>query len=130
VDVWLIQLTPDSDAILGGHQALATFHDDGTVEADFSAETGDGSATAVLTSARGGWLLEASVCRISLISLVNDANQRFAGTATVDVEAQLGSDGRVLDGTFDFALVSPGGQSLGDGSGTFRGESIRLDPLH
>jgi len=127
--VWLIQLTPDDNANLGRHRALATFHDDGTVEADFSAEAGDGAATAMLTSGRGEWLLEESVCRISLIAFVSDTNQRFAGTVTFDAEAELDADSRTFDGTFDFVQVSPGGQSLGDGSGTFRGESVSLDPL-
>ena len=65
---------------------------------------------------------------MSLIALMNDADQRFAGTATFDAEAQLDADGRAFDGTFDFAVVAAGGQSLGDGSGTLRGESVPLDP--
>src|SRR5215211_6616349 len=42
--VWLIQLTPDSEAILGEHRALATFHGDGTVDADFSAISSDSAS--------------------------------------------------------------------------------------
>src|SRR3954468_9463650 len=55
--VWLIRLVPDDETVLGAHQALATFHDDGTVEADFSAESGDAATTTVLTSGLGEWLL-------------------------------------------------------------------------
>jgi plastocyanin len=130
--VWLIQFTPDGGAILGRHLALITFHDDGTVDADFSAESGDGSATAVLTSGQGEWLAQVqaqgTVYRVSLIALMNDMDQRLAGTATFEVEAQLDTGSRVLDGIFDFAVVDAAGQSLGNGSGTLRGESIQLDP--
>ena len=69
-----------------------------------------------------------TVCRISLIALVNDENQRFAGTATFDAEAELDADGRAFDGTFEFAVVAAGGESIGDGSGTLLGGSVSLDP--
>src|SRR5215212_5447308 len=108
--VWLIRLTPDDESILGPHQALATFHDDGTIEADFSAEPADGATTAVLTSGRGEWSVSEAICRISLIALMNDGNQRFAGTATFDAEAELDANGRAFDGTFDFAAVTAGGE--------------------
>ena len=126
--VWLIRLVPDDEAVLGAHQALVTFHDDGTIEADFSAESGDEATTAVLTSGRGEWLVTEAVCRISLIALMNDANQRLAGTATFDAEAELDTDGRAFDGTFDFAVVSASGEPIGDGSGTLLGGSVSLDP--
>jgi plastocyanin len=126
--VWLFRLVPDDEAILAAHQALVTFHDDGTIEADFSAESGGGGTTAVLTSGRGEWVVDEAVCRISLIALVNDENQRFAGTATFDAEAELAADGRAFDGTFEFAVVSAGGESIGDGSGTLLGGSVSLDP--
>jgi hypothetical protein len=126
--VWLIRLVPDDEAILTPHQALVTFHDDGTIEADFSAESGDGATTAVLTSGRGEWVVNEGVCRISLIALMNDANQRFAGTATFDAEAELDTDGRAFDGTFDFAVVSADGDPIGEGSGTLLGGSVSLDP--
>lgn len=125
--VWLIQLTPEGEAILGGHRALVTFHDDGTVDADFSAESGDGAANAVLSTGRGEWLLQGTVCRVSLIVLMNDADRRFAGTATVEAEAQLDTTGRAIDGTFEFAVVSAAGQSLGNGSGTLSGELVPLN---
>ena len=126
--VWLFRLVPDDEAILAAHQALVTFHDDGTIEADFSPESGDGAATAVLASGRGEWVVNEAVCRISLIALVNDENQRFAGTATFDAEAELDADGRAFDGTFEFAVVSASGESIGDGSGTLLGGSVSLDP--
>jgi plastocyanin len=126
--VWVIRLVPDDEAILGTHQALVTFHDDGTIEADFSAESNDGATTAVLVSGRGEWLVNEAVCRISLIALMNDDNQRFAGTATLDAEAQLDTDGRAFDGTFDFAVVSASGEPIGEGSGTLLGGSVSLDP--
>ena len=126
--VWLIRLVPDDEAILGAHQALVTFHDDGTIEADFSAESGDGATTAILASGRGEWLVNEAVCRISLIALMNDGNQRFAGTATFDAEAELDTDGRAFDGTFDFTVVSAGGEPIGDGSGRLLGGSVSLDP--
>jgi hypothetical protein len=59
---------------------------------------------------------------------MNDADQRFAGTATFDAEAELDTDGRAFDGTFDFAVVSAGGEPIGNGSGTIRGGSVSLDP--
>jgi plastocyanin len=126
--IWLFRLVPDDEAILAAHQALVTFHDDGTIEADFSPESGDGTATAVLASGRGEWVVNETVCRISLIALVNDENQRFAGTATFDVEAELDADGRAFDGTFEFAVVAASGESIGDGSGTLLGGSVSLDP--
>jgi plastocyanin len=126
--VWFIRLVPDDEAILGAHRALVTFHDDGTMEADFSAESDDGAPTATLTSGHGEWLVNEAVCHVSLIALMNDADQRFAGTATFDVEAKLDTDGRAFDGTFDFAVVSAGGEPIGNGSGTIRGGSVSLDP--
>jgi hypothetical protein len=126
--IWLIQLTPDNEEILGAHQALIAFHEDGTADADFSPESGNGAATTVLSSGRGEWLLQERVCRLSLIALMNDAGQRFAGTATIEAQAQLDTAGRALDGTFEFAVVSAGGQSLGDGSGRLSGESVPLEP--
>jgi len=104
--VWLIQLIPDSEAILGGHRALLTLQDNGTVEAEFSPESRNSAATLVLTSGRGEWLLQEDVCRISLIALMTDANQRFAGTATLDAEAQLDPGGTILDGTYIFTVVA------------------------
>jgi hypothetical protein len=59
---------------------------------------------------------------------MNDANQQFAGTATLDAQARLDADGRILDGTFDFATVGAGGEPLGEGSGTLRGGLVSLDP--
>jgi plastocyanin len=126
--VWLIRLVPDDEAMLGAHQALVTFHDDGTIEADFSAESDDGATTSVLVSGRGEWLVNQAVCRISLIALMNDENQRFAGTATFDAEAQLDTSGRAFDGTFEFAVVSAGGEPIGTGSGTLLGGAVSLDP--
>jgi len=126
--VWLIRLVPEDEAILGAHRALVTFGDDGTIEVDFSAESGEGDATAILTSGRGEWLVNETVCRLSLIALMNDADQRFAGTATFDAEAQLDAGGRAFDGTFDFSVVSAGGEPIGDGSGTIQGGSVSLEP--
>jgi plastocyanin len=126
--VWLIRLVPDNEGVLGAHQALATFHDDGTVEADFSAESGEGATTAVLTSGRGEWVVDEAVCRIALIVLMSDADQRFAGTATFDAEAELDTDGQAFDGAFEFSLVSARGESNGGGSGTLRGGSVVLEP--
>jgi plastocyanin len=126
--VWLIHLDPDSDATLGAHRALVTFHDDGTIDADFAAEPGDGDATTMLTSGRGEWLLEDAVCQISLLVLMNDANQRCAGTATINAQARLDADAGVLDGTFDFSAVAASSEPLGDGSGTLHGGMIPLDP--
>jgi plastocyanin len=126
--VWLIRLVPDDEATLGAHQAIATFHDDGTIEADFSAESSDGATTDVLISGRGEWSVNEAVCRISLIALMNDGSQRFAGTATFVAEGQLDTDGRAFDGTFDFTVVSASGELIGDGSGTVRGGSVSLDP--
>jgi plastocyanin len=126
--VWLIRIAPDDEAILVAHQALATFRDDGTIEADFSAESAGGAATAVLTSGRGEWAVNESVCRITLIALMNDTDQRFAGTATFDAEAALDADGSAFDGTFEFAVVSAGGESTGSGTGILRGGSVDLEP--
>ena len=126
--VWLIQLTPDNEEIFGGHRALVTFHRDGTADADFSAESGNGAATTMLSSGRGEWSLQGTMFRLSLIALMTDADQRFAGTAKVEAEARLDTTGRALDGTFEFAVVSAGGQSLGNGSGTLSGESVPLGP--
>ncbi len=126
--VWLLHLIPEDVGILGTHRTLVTFHDDGTLEADFSAELGASDAAAVLTSGRGEWLLEGSDCRITLIAFMIDANQRFAGTATFEALARLDTGGGALDGTFDFAAVAAGGEPLGDGSGTLRGGMVPLDP--
>jgi hypothetical protein len=125
----LITLTPDSEAIIGGHRALVTFHDDGTLEADFSAEPGAATSTAVLTSGRGEWLLEeqGSVCRLSLIALMDDADRRFAGTTAIDAQGQFDAASGVLDGTFEFSVEDAGGQLLGDGSGTLRGGLVPLE---
>jgi hypothetical protein len=57
-----------------------------------------------------------------------DASQRFAGTATLAAEARLESGGRAFDGTFDFTMVSAGGEPSGDGTGTLLGGSVSLDP--
>ena len=126
--VWLVQFDPDHESILGPHQALVTFHDDGTIDADFSAKSSDGSDVPVLSSGRGELVLQEAVCRISLIALMNNASQRFAGTATFEVEVELDEDTRTFDGTFDVAIASAGGQSTGAGSGTLHGESVSLDP--
>jgi plastocyanin len=126
--VWLVRIVPDDQALLGAHQALVTFHDDGTIDVDFSAESANGATTPVLRSGRGEWFVNEAVCRISLIALLDDASQRFAGTATLDAEVQLETGGRAFDGTFDFTMVSAGGEPSGDGSGTLLGGSVSLDP--
>jgi plastocyanin len=125
--VWFIRFVPD-EAILGAHRALVTFHDDGTMEADFSAESGDGAPAAVLTSGHGEWMVNEAVCHISLIALMNDVDQRFAGTATFDAQAELDPEGLAFDGTFDFTVVSAEGEPIGNGSGTINGGSVSLDP--
>jgi plastocyanin len=126
--VWLIELTADDDAILGGQRALATFHGDGTVDADFSGAPGAGTPASFLTSGRGEWVVQDAECGVALVALVNDANRRFAGTATLDAQGQLDETGRVLDGTFDFIMLSADGQTLGEGSGTIRGDLVPLEP--
>lgn len=126
--VWLMQLTPDDDAILTAQHALMTFHGDGTVEADFSAAPGGDAPATVLTSGRGEWVVQNAVCGIALVALLNDADGRFAGTVTFDAQGQLDSSGLGLDGTFDFAVVSAAGEPVGEGSGTIQGGSIPLEP--
>ena len=105
--VWLIQLTPDERGNSRRHQALVTFHADGTVDADFSAGTRPTvPPPPSLTPVEASGCCKRTVCRMSLIALMNDADQRFAGTATFEAEAQLDADGRAFDGTFEFAVVT------------------------
>ena len=126
--VWLMQLSPDDDAILTAQHALMTFHGDDTVDADFSAAPGGAAAATVLTAGRGEWVAQDAVCGIALVALLNDANGRFAGAVTFDVQGQLDSSGRGLDGTFDFAVASAAGQPVGEGSGSIQGGLIPLEP--
>ncbi len=125
--VWLVALTPDDDTLLEAQQALLTFHADGTVEADFAAAPGNGVPLSVLTAAQGEWRMRDARVDMALLTIVNDANERFAGTMSIVAQGEITADGLLLDGTFEFAVVSPGGQVTGDGAGTYRGEAISLE---
>ncbi|MDQ3224998.1 MAG: plastocyanin/azurin family copper-binding protein [Chloroflexota bacterium] len=125
--VWLVTLAPEDETVLAAQQALLTFHADGTVEADFSAAPGNGPPASVLSSAQGEWVVRENMVGLTLLTLVNDANQRFSGTMTIDGHGQITADGQSLEGNFEFAVVSSGGQPTGNGAGTFRGEAMPFD---
>jgi plastocyanin len=98
--VWLLELIPENDSILGGQQALLVFHADGMLEADFAAAPGTGIPANFITAGRGEWVVEAGAWRLALAALMNNADQRFAATVMFDGEGQLTADGASLEGTF------------------------------
>jgi hypothetical protein len=118
---------PDDESVLGAQQALVAFEEGGTVEADFVPGPGTDVPSSTLGSARGEWVVRDQVCAVALVALMNDANERFAGTVTIEAQGQLDPESRTIDGTFEFTIVSPDGQSLGEGSGTVRGGSVQLE---
>jgi plastocyanin len=126
--VWLLELIPDNDVILGGQQALIAFHASGMLEADFAAAPGTGIPASIVTSGRGEWVVRDGVWGFSLAALINDKDQRFAATVMFDGEGQLAADGASLEGTFDFELIAPDGLTIGQGAGTFSGQHLPLDP--
>ncbi len=126
--VWLFSLLPDDESVLGAQQALVAFEHSGMVEADFTPGPGTDTPSATLSAGRGEWVVRDDVCTVALVALMNDANQRFAGTVTIEAQGQLDPERRTIDGTFEFSVVSPDGQTLGQGSGTVRGGSIPLEP--
>lgn len=126
--VWLISLTPDDESLLTAQQALVTFEQGGMVEADFAAAPGTGVSPTTLSSGRGEWVVQDQVCGLALVALMNDANQLFTGTVTIEAQGRLDTESRTLDGTFDFTVVSNEGQTVGDGSGTIRGSAVPLEP--
>jgi plastocyanin len=126
--VWLISLLPDDESVLGAQQALVAFEPGGTIEADFTPGPGTDTPPTTLRAGRGEWVVRDQVCNVALVALMNDANQRFAGTVTIEAQGRLDLESRTIDGTFEFAVVSADGQTLGQGSGTVRGGSVPLDP--
>ena len=126
--VWLLELVPDNDGILGAQRALIAFHASGMLEVDFAAAPGDAVPTNLLASGHGEWVVRDARWNIALAALMNDADQRFAATVTFDGEGQLSADGTALEGTFTFDVVETNGQSIGQGSGTFSGQPVPLDP--
>jgi plastocyanin len=119
--IWIVQLTPDDNAVLGAHQALFTLHPDMLAEADFAASPGATAPVSVLTSGRGEWAATGEEIELALVVLMEDENQRFAGTVTIGATGRIAAEGD-LDGTFQFAVSSAGGETLGEGSGALHGE--------
>ena len=126
--VWLITLLPDDESVLGAQQALFSFDQGGAVEADFTPGPGTDTPATTLSAGRGEWAVQDRICNVALVALMNDANQRFAGTVRIEAQGGLDPEGRTIDGTFEFDIVSPDGQTLGQGSGTMRGGLVPLDP--
>lgn len=126
--IWLLELVPDNDAILGSQQALVAFHADGMLEVDFAAAPDSSVPANLLASGRGEWVVRNGLWNFALAALMNDAHQRFAATVTFDGEGQISADGSSLEGTFTFEVIGTEGQLIGQGSGTFTGRPIPLDP--
>jgi plastocyanin len=126
--VWLLTVSVDNSDLLGSHEALMTFHPDGTAHADFIATGEGGAETASLTSGHGEWALPNDGLEIALVAFVGDEDRRFAGTATIAVQGQLDAAGTAFDGTFEFALFAEDGQPRGEGSGAASGQAVSLEP--
>ena len=126
--VWLLELNPDDDDILGGQQSLVAFQAGGMLEADFVAAPGNGIPATIVTSGHGEWAVRDGLWGLSLAALMSDADQRFAATVIFDGEGQLTPDGQTLEGTFTFELTTPDGQTIEQGSGSFSGQRLPLEP--
>ncbi len=126
--VWLLELIPDNDVILGGQQVLIAFHGDGMLEADFAAAPGSGIPANLITSGRGEWVVQDGNWGLALAALMSDPDQRFAATVIIDGQGQFSADGPSLEGTFEFEIVGADGQAIGQGSGTFSGQPLPLEP--
>ncbi|MBW3632573.1 MAG: cupredoxin domain-containing protein [Chloroflexi bacterium] len=126
--VWLFSLLPDDESVLGAQQALVAFEQTGSVEADFTPGPGSDAPATTLSAGRGEWVVRDQVCHVALVALMNDANNRFAGTVTIEAQGQLDLESRSIDGTFQFTVLSPVGKTLSQGLGTARGGSVPLDP--
>jgi plastocyanin len=124
--VWRLELTADDDAIVGAQQALVAFHTDGTLEADFVA-VGDGPPASVLSSGYGEWVVRDGEWDFDFAALADDPDQSSAATVVFHMNGRLVANGAALEGTFEFTVLDPDRQTIGQGAGAFNGLPIFLD---
>jgi plastocyanin len=126
---WLLEFTPAASTIFGAQAALLTFHENGTVAADFAASIASSAQSVVLGVGHGEWEQREDEVGFAIAALVEDADGQFVGLLTLNAEASFDTTARAVDGTFAFELTAADGDSLGSGSGTLSGTRIELGDL-
>jgi plastocyanin len=127
-EVWLVELTPADTTEFTPHQALMTFHPDGSISADFVPGAGTTANGIVLTTGHGVWLSGDTDLSLGLIALLIDAEGRFCGSLFIDVEAPRSSDASQFEGTFMYILSSADGSQVGEGTGAISGSLTPVEP--
>lgn len=125
--VWQFEVIPDNAVIFAGQQALLAFHPDAMLDAAFAAASGEDIPANILAAGHGTWRVQGDVWHITLAALMTDAERRFIATVTLDGEMERAADDAARQGPFAFAVIAPDGQSIGQGTGTWRGRPL-LNP--
>jgi plastocyanin len=124
--IWLLDFTPAASTIFGAQTALLTFHEDGTIAADFAASTASSEQSTALGDGHGEWEQQDEGVMIILAALVEDADDQYLGLLTLQAEASLDESATAIDGEFTFEMASSAGDSIGDGTGTLSGRKIEF----
>ena len=122
--LWVIALAPDPQTPLSAHQGLVTLHTDGSATANFASLAEDVPSAVTLDSGHGSWSADDDGLGIALLALLLDSERRFAGTATITIQAQISPDGNALDGTFAISPFTEVEDLRGEGG--VRGELAQI----
>jgi plastocyanin len=126
VGVWLLALTPDPGSEMPAQRALMTVHADGTLETVYAATEESTASTPVIGPGQGTWEADAAGgYTFTLVALLVDGAQRFAGTLTLREAGRLTGAGDDYRGTFTFEMTGGAGTASATGGGTTRGTRLR-----
>lgn len=129
VGAWLVVLTLDDTAGIPPQRTLMTLHADGTLDVDFAGATeAVGSPGLTLGDGQGVWRDDGDGrYALTVVALLVDESQRFAGTATLRETGELDSGRDTYNGSFTTDLIGPEGTSIASTSGATQGTRIAIE---
>ncbi len=125
--MWLLNLQPDDETLIGPQRALVALDADGTAGADF-APVSPGADQVLPQGGLGTWFERDGGIELAFAMLTVDDSGRFAGHMTIDGTVSPDVAGDRLSGSFTFRHTSPAGDRVAEGSGSIAGERIPLVP--
>jgi len=128
VGAWLVVMTLD-DASVPPPRALMTLHVDGTIDVDLAgAIDAVGAPGLTLGDGHGVWRDDGDGrYALTVVALLVDESQRFAGTATLRETGTLDSGGDTYSGSFSTDLTDPEGAAIASTSGATQGTRIAIE---
>lgn len=128
--VWQVSVTPEAGSALPAQQALLTFHADGTLEAAYAtAEQAAVSPAWTVRSGHGTWEETATGYTLSVVALLVDEQERYAGLLRMQETGELDAAGETARGSVTFEVSGPAGDVVATGGGTTQGTPLQLDEV-